>query len=96
VGIQNIERRVLDLGDQVIQEAGKRGFAILTPKKRDQRGGNITIAGSFDPAAAKDALRERGIMVNVRGGGLRLSPHFYNTEEEINTFFQHIDHLYPR
>jgi cysteine desulfurase / selenocysteine lyase len=96
VGLQNIERRVLDLGEQIIQEAEKRNFAILTPKKRDQRGGIITIAGSFDPAAARDALREQGIMVNVRGGGLRLSPHFYNTEEEIDTFFQHLDSLYPQ
>jgi selenocysteine lyase/cysteine desulfurase len=68
----------------------------LTPKQREQRGGNITIAGSFDLAAARDALRERGIMVNVRGGGLRVSPHFYNTEEDINTLFQNLDSLYPQ
>lgn len=95
-GIANIEERVLDLGDQIILEAGKRSFTVLTPEKREQRGGNITIAGSFDPAAARDALRERGIMVNVRGGGLRVSPHFYNTAEEINTFFQNLDHLFPQ
>ncbi|MEK6742127.1 MAG: aminotransferase class V-fold PLP-dependent enzyme [Nitrospirota bacterium] len=96
VGIPNIEKRVLDLGDQIIREAGKRGFAVLTPEQRDQRGGNITIAGAFDPAAARDALRERGIMVNVRGGGLRLSPHFYNTTDDINTVFQNLDRLYPQ
>jgi cysteine desulfurase / selenocysteine lyase len=95
-GIPNIEERVLDLGDQIIQEAEKRGLAVLTPKQREQRGGNITCAGNFDPAAARDALRERGIMVNVRGGGLRLSPHFYNTAEEINAVFQNLDSLYPQ
>ena len=95
-GISNIESRVLDLGDQIMHEAGKRGLAVLTPKQREQRGGNITIAGSFDPAAARDALRERGIMVNVRGGGLRISPHFYNTEEDINTLFQNLDSLFPQ
>jgi len=95
-GIPNIESRVLDLGDQIMHEAGKRGLAVLTPKQREQRGGNITIAGSFDPAAARDALRERGIMVNVRGGGLRVSPHFYNTEEDINTLFQNLDSLFPQ
>ena len=95
-GIPNIESRVLDLGDQIMHEAGKRGLAVLTPKQREQRGGNITIAGSFDLAAARDALRERGIMVNVRGGGLRVSPHFYNTEEDINTLFQNLDSLFPQ
>jgi selenocysteine lyase/cysteine desulfurase len=96
VGIPNIEERVLGLGDHIIQESEKRGLAVLTPKLREQRGGNITIAGHFDPTAARDVLRERRIMVNVRGGGLRLSPHFYNTEEEINTFFQKLDRLYPQ
>lgn len=94
VGIADIEERVLDHGDQIIRETGKRGFTVLSPKEREERGGNITIAGSFDPAEARDALRERGIMVNVRGGGLRLSPHFYNTTEEINAVFQNIDRLY--
>jgi selenocysteine lyase/cysteine desulfurase len=96
VGIPNIEGRVLDLGERIILEAGKRGLDVLTPKQREQRGGNITIAGTFDPVAARDALRERGIMVNVRGGGLRLSPHFYNTEEEISMVFQNLDRLYPQ
>jgi selenocysteine lyase/cysteine desulfurase len=35
-------------------------------------------------------------MVNVRGGGLRVSPHFYNTAEDIKTLFQHLDSLYPQ
>ena len=96
VGIENIEKRVLDLGDKIIEEAGKRGITILTPLNRKERGGNITIAGDFNPSAARDALRERGIMVNVRGGGMRLSPHFYNTEEDINRLFQNLDNLYPR
>lgn len=96
VGIADIEERILVLGDQIIREAGKRGFTVLSPKEREERGGNITIAGTFDPAEARDALRERGIMVNVRGGGLRLSPHFYNTEEEINAVFLNLDRMYPQ
>jgi selenocysteine lyase/cysteine desulfurase len=35
----------------------------------------------------REALREKGIMVNARGGGLRVSPHFYNTEEELDRLF---------
>jgi selenocysteine lyase/cysteine desulfurase len=96
VGIENIEKHVLDLGDHIIEEAGKRDFEIMTPINREERGGNITIGGGFDPEAAREALRERGIMVNVRGGGLRLSPHFYNTVEEINAVFESLDRLYPR
>jgi selenocysteine lyase/cysteine desulfurase len=91
VGIENIEERVQGLGDVIIREAEKRGFKILTPATRTERGGIITFSGNFDPGKVRDALREQGIMVNVRGGGLRVSPHFYNTEEEILRFFQALD-----
>jgi selenocysteine lyase/cysteine desulfurase len=38
-------------------------------------------------------LRAKGIMVNARGGGLRVSPHFYNTEQEIHAFFEALQGL---
>ena len=87
VGIEHIEQRVLDLGDLIIQEALKRGYRVLTPSARHERGGNITFSGDFDPAAMQDALREKRIMVNARGGGIRVSPHFYNTGEDIAGLF---------
>jgi len=92
-GTESIEKRVLDLGDLIIREAEKRGYTVLTPKQRRERGGNVTISGNFDPDSIRDALRAREIMVNVRGGGLRVSPHFYNTEAEIMTFFEQVDLL---
>lgn len=87
VGIQHIETRVLGLGDIIIREAEQRGYLVRTPKERSERGGNVTFSGNFDPAETRDRLREKRIMVNSRGGGLRVSPHFYNTEEEVLTFF---------
>jgi selenocysteine lyase/cysteine desulfurase len=88
VGIPAIENRVLDLGDLIIREAESRGYGLFTPKSREERGGNVTITGPFDPAKMRDELREKGIMVNVRGGGLRVSPHFYNTGGEIEKLFR--------
>jgi selenocysteine lyase/cysteine desulfurase len=88
VGVENVKERVLELGDFIISEAERRGFAVLTPERREERGGNVTFTGNFDPAKVRDRLRDRGIMVNVRGGGLRVSPHFYNTEAELELFFQ--------
>lgn len=93
IGIQRIEERILGLGDFIIGKAEERGYSILTPKIQEERGGNITIAGGFDPAKAKDVLQQKGIMVNVRGGGLRISPHFYNTEEELSVLFKTLDQI---
>ena len=88
VGVKNIEDRVLGLGEVIIGEAEKRGCSLLTPRLRQERGGNITISGAFDPDRLRDMLRAKGIMVNARGGGLRVSPHFFNTEQEIHAFFE--------
>ena len=57
--------RVLSLGDLIIREAEQRDFSILSPKERKKRGGNITIAGRFDPLKVRDTLRERHIMVST-------------------------------
>jgi cysteine desulfurase/selenocysteine lyase len=93
VGIEQIEQRVLDLGDLVLREAEKRGCRVLTPRARHERGGNVTFSGNFDPVKMRDGLREKKIMVNARGGGIRVSPHFYNTEEEIARVFGMLDQL---
>ena len=93
VSIEDIEQHVLDLGDEIIEEADKRGFEILTPRERRERGGNVTFRGHFDQEAVRSGLREKGIMVNVRGGGLRVSPHFYNIESDIERLFEAIDGL---
>ncbi len=96
VGIENIEERVFGLGDFIIKEAEKRGFTILTPKKKAARGGNITFTGNFDAAGVREKLLNNGIMVNVRGGGLRVSPHFYNNQEELERFFAVLDKVTKR
>jgi selenocysteine lyase/cysteine desulfurase len=96
IGIDKIGERVLDLGDMIIQEASQRGFAVISPKTRHERGGGVSFSGSFDPVSMRDLLRAKGIMVNVRGGGLRVSPHFYNTEQEITGLFAAIDDIVQR
>jgi selenocysteine lyase/cysteine desulfurase len=87
VGIDRIESKVLELGDLIIKEAQKLGFEIRTPKNREERAGIVSLSGGFNPIEVKDKLKALGIMVNVRGGAIRVSPHFYNTEDEILRFF---------
>ena len=91
VGMKNITERILRLGDVAIEAVMKRGFALKTPGDRSVRGGIISFQGAFDPFAVKEKLKERGIMINVRGGAIRLSPHFYNREEDIEHCFSALE-----
>lgn len=93
IGVDNIQERVQDLGDLIISEAEKRGFTLKTPKDRSERGGIISFSGNFDPKEIAEKLFEKNIVVNYRGGGLRVAPHFYNTEDEILKFFKTLDEL---
>jgi len=93
MGIENINNEIYRLGDLIIEEAKSRKFHLITPQDKNKRGGAITFSGSFDPYRLKLKLRDKNILVNVRGGGLRVSPHFYNTDEEISLLFAEIDKL---
>ena len=93
VGIDRIQARVIELGDLIIREAEKRDFQVRTPKNKNERGGIVSIIGDLDPINVKDKLKEEGILVNVRGGAIRVSPHFYNTEYEVLRLFDAIDRV---
>ncbi len=92
-GIDNIESGVLELGDLIIEEAERRGFEVRTPKNRDERAGIVSFVGDFDPLEIKDKLRAMSVVVNVRGGALRISPHFYNTKDDILSLFDAMDRV---
>jgi cysteine desulfurase/selenocysteine lyase len=93
VGIGRISERILDLGDFIAEQSEKRRLEIRSPKDRNHRAGISSIAGKFDPIGVKDRLRALGILVNVRSGAIRVAPHFYNTEDEILSFFTELDKL---
>lgn len=95
-GIERVRSRILALGDLIINEADRRGFQVKTPRERESRGGIVSFAGPFDPKKMKASLMSRRMVVNERGGALRLAPHFYNTEEEVLRLFSEIDGLASR
>lgn len=93
VGIHNVFNKVAALGDMIISESESRGWEVRTPKSRERRGGIISVKGDFDPVHIKTKLYETGAMVNARGGGLRISPHFYNNSGDITGLFSALDKL---
>ena len=91
IGVEEIYKRILYLGELIISEADARGFKITSPRDAAERGGIVSFSGDFDPATIRDMLMNKGVVINQRGGALRLAPHFYNTEDEILNFFDALD-----
>ena len=83
-GIDAIGRRVLELTDYLCDRARSAGFDIYSSRRPGEASGIVSMLGIADPAAAVRRCRDEGIIVNHRGGRLRVSPHAYNTFDEID------------
>ena len=83
IGIAETREHVLSLGDRLIDGAEALGGIVVTPREHDRRGALVCIA-STDAPALVSALEAEGIVTSERDGNLRVSPHAYNTADDID------------
>jgi selenocysteine lyase/cysteine desulfurase len=79
IGPELIERRVLELADSARSMLRALGGSV------DDTGSQVVIAGfkGMDASGTARALREQKVVIAARHGRLRISPHFYNNEEDM-------------
>jgi len=84
IGVPAIRERSLILTRRIIEAAQAAGYRLNTPTGDHERGGSVIIDVP-DGAAVADELIRRGVIIDYRpGAGIRMAPHFYNTETEID------------
>lgn len=90
MGIENIEKRVIYLTDLLERELKRKGYKIISPREEEKdKSGIVTfLPKNGDAETLSSFLREIHIAVSARGEFIRVSPHFYNTEEEILKFIE--------
>lgn len=81
-GMSQIGEHVLALTDVVIDDLQGRGYHILSNREPAHRSG-IVIAEVPNPQAAYEQLLAANVVTSVRGAGLRIAPHFYNTDADV-------------
>src|SRR3954447_2635811 len=85
VGVPRIRERSLALTQLLIDLADYAGLEVVSPREPEWRGGTVTVSTPHHAPCHKE-LGERGIVCDFRPdplGGVRLGPHFFNTEEEV-------------
>ena len=83
VGVDRIRERSLVLTSLMIELLDDAGLEIVSPRAPERRGGTVTVR-TPDHAGVHRELGERGIICDFRpDAGVRLGPHFYNTEDEL-------------
>lgn len=87
IGIKQIEKRILGLTDYLIDKLVNIDIEILSPvAEKKYRSGIIVFKPKKEnPSQIVMKLQKNNrIIVSARGKGIRLSPHFYNNEEDID------------
>jgi kynureninase len=93
VGVPAIREHNIRLTTKIAERALERGLLVKTPLDPAARTGWIGIDVP-DGARIVDELIARRVIVDYRPGcGIRVSAHFYTTEDEIDCFFTELDRL---
>jgi selenocysteine lyase/cysteine desulfurase len=78
VGAPRIARAIAERVDQLIARIDHLGLELLSPRDPQRRAGIVTFrAPGLDSGILYRSLMERRVLCANRGGGIRLSPHFY-------------------
>ena len=85
VGIDVIFDRVRRLGDRLIAGLRRRGWRVISPRSEIATSAAVAFDSTrFAMQQVYESLRAQRIEVALREGRLRASPHFYNTDEQID------------
>jgi kynureninase len=88
VGPQNTGEHQQDLIDHVIAQADEAGLPVRSPRDRSARGGVVNIGVGAEAEKVCHALLDRNVCTDFRGDGIRVSPHFFSNDTDIDRLFE--------
>jgi kynureninase len=83
IGVERIREKSVRQTEHLISLAREAGFRVTSPKDPAQRGGTITVGDDNAAALTKELIRREFIVDYRPGAGVRISPHFYTKDEEL-------------
>ena len=92
VGVDNIEKHITGLLDHLLVFLQSRDFPILSSLEPRHRSAILSFSAQ-DVRRVHTDLKKRGIYTSVREDGIRVSPHFYNTLEDMDRLIEVLDQV---
>jgi len=83
IGVAAIREKSTRQTEALIELAEAAGFRVTSPQNPAQRGGTITVWDDNAAAMTKELIRREFIVDYRPGAGVRISPHFYTKDEEL-------------
>src|SRR5262249_34631819 len=89
-GVDAVAGRVLGLTDRLCAGARRAGLEVFSSRRPGDASGVVAVLPppGRPPGELVRALRAAGVVVNHRAGRLRVSPHAYNTPEEVDRLLE--------
>jgi len=93
LGVEKIRKKSVRQTSHLIDLAQEAGFAVTCPKESSLRGGTVTIAHEYAAAMTTELLSREFIVDYRPGAGIRVSPHFYTTDEELELLIKELQQI---
>lgn len=89
VGVERMANHIDGLARRTIEGAAAKGYEPMTARNSANGSGIVTIRKQgIDSAAAVASLSDAGISAAHRFGWIRVAPHFYNNDEDIDALLE--------
>ena len=93
VGVERIRERSMEQTALLVELLGEEGFQVGSPHDPERRGGTVVVRPPNFERVGR-GLGERGVICDWRPDvGLRLGPHFFNTDDELRFAVEQIAEL---
>ncbi|MFL5467425.1 MAG: aminotransferase class V-fold PLP-dependent enzyme [Gemmatimonadaceae bacterium] len=90
-GMQAVREKSIRLTSRLIELADARGYKVNAPRDASRRGGTVAIDVPHGYEVTQHLL-SRNILVDYRvGAGIRIAPHFFSKQEEVEEAVSEID-----
>src|SRR5262245_978459 len=90
VGLERIRAKSIRQTSRLIEMADEQGWRVNSPREANRRGGSVIINVPHAGEVVRE-LAARDVLVDYRpGAGIRIGPHFFNTDEEIERIVEEI------
>jgi selenocysteine lyase/cysteine desulfurase len=88
-GIDNVAAAILEITDHACERVRELGYRIVSPRDGDHGSGIVSIdMPGVDVAAVRRHCLDRGVALAYRAGRLRISPHAYNDQGDIDRLIE--------
>jgi kynureninase len=83
IGVDRIRERSLAMTALLIELIDAHGWELVSPREPERRGGSVVFrVPDFETVQAE--LARRDVICDARpGAGIRMGPHFFNTDDEL-------------